>query len=139
MIELSNSNALVLAPGQSATFDTVILHTGCAESHRINSGSVNLTRKNAVYEVSYNVNIGATEAETEAQVALSLDGAALPETTQKVMTAAAGDLQGVSASTFVSTGTPCCYFVASALTFTNTGTSTINLDANPRFSVKRVA
>jgi len=135
MIELSNSNAQVLAPGQSATFDAVILHTGCAECHRINSGSINLTQKNAIYQVGYNVNIGGV-AEGDAQIAIALDGAPLAETTQKVVTAAAGDLQGVSAETFVQT---CCCGFAGSITLTNTGTTSINLDKNPRFSVKRVA
>ncbi len=135
MIELSNSDAQVLAPGQSATFDTVILHTGSAECHRINSGSINLTRKNAIYRVGYNVNIGGVE-EGDAQIAIALDGAPLPETTQKVITVAAGDLEGVSAETFVKT---CCCGCLGSITLTNTGTTSINLDKNPRFSVKRAA
>lgn len=135
MIVLSNSNAQVLAAGQSATFNFVILHTGCGECYRPNSGAVNLIQNNAIYEVGYNCNIGGT-AEGDAQIAISLDGTPLSETTQKVVTAAAGDLEGVSASTYVKT---CCHGFAGIITLTNTGTTEINLDANPKLSVKRVA
>lgn len=135
MIVLSNTNAQVLAAGQSATFNVVILHTGGGECYRQNSGSVNLVQNNAVYYVSYNCNIGGTAA-GDAQIALSLDGSPLSETTQKVVTATAGDLEGVSANTFVKT---CCHGFAGTITLTNTGTTAINLDKNPKLSVKRVA
>ncbi len=135
MIVLSSTNAQVLAAGQSATFNVVLLHTGCGECYRLNSGSINLAQNNAIYEVSYNCNIGGT-AEGDAQIAISLDSTPLSETTQKVVTAAAGDLQGVSASTYVKT---CCRGSAGVITLTNTGTTAINLDENPKLSVKRVA
>jgi hypothetical protein len=135
MIELSNTNAQVLAPGQSATFDIVILHTGCAECHRNNSGAIALTQKNAIYELSYNANIGATAA-GDAQLGLSLDSTPLPETNAITVTATAGDLANVSASTFVRT---CCCGNGGIVTLTNTGTTTINLAANSRLSIKRIA
>lgn len=135
MIELSNSNAQVLAAGQSATFDLILLHTGCAECHRKNTGAVNLTRKNAIYEVSFNCNIGATAA-GDGEIGLSLDGSTLMETVAMVTTAAAGDTTNVSCSTFIET---CCCNAANTLLLTNTGTTDINLAAYPRLSVKRVA
>ena len=135
MIELSNTNAQVLAPGQSATFDTVILHTGCAECYRKNSGSIVLTQNNAIYEISYNANIGATAA-GDAMLGLSLDGTPLLETNAMTVTAAAGDLANVSSSTFVRT---CCCGNGGTITLTNTGTTTINLGINSRLSIKRIA
>lgn len=136
MIELSNTNAQTLAAGQSMTFDTVLLHTGCAECHRINSGSINLTQKNAIYEISFNCNIGATTAGDTAQVAITIDGAPLPETTAIRTTTAAGDLDNASAQTFVRT---CCCIVPNTILLTNTGTTTINVGVYPRISVKRCA
>lgn len=135
MIELSNTNAQVLAAGQSVIFDTILLHTGCGECHRPNSGSINLARKNAIYEVSYNANIGGTAA-GDAQLAVTLDGSPLLETTGKVVTTTAGDLQNVSASTFVQT---CCCNAANSILLTNTGTTEINVDISSRLSVKRIA
>lgn len=136
MIELSTTNAQVLSPGQSAIFDIIILHTGCAECYRNNSGSINLTQRNAIYEISFNCNIGATIAATPAQIAVTLDGSSLQETTQKTISTAAGDLQGVGAQTFVRT---CCCGGSNTILLTNTGTTEINLDAKARISVKRVA
>lgn len=133
MIELSNSNAQTLAAGQSVVFDLTILHTNCAECHRPNTGNIVLTQKKAIYEVSYNGNIGATAAGSPAQLAIALDNAPLLETTQIVPTTTAGDLTGVSASTFVQT---CCCGNASSITLTNTGTTPITFAANGRLSVK---
>ena len=134
MIVLSNSNAQVLSVGQSATFDSVLLHTGCGECHRPNSGAVCLTQKNAIYEIGFNCNIGTTDP-GNAQLALCIDSSPISETTVKTVTAAAGDLENVSASTFLQT-CRCCNGI---LTLTNTGTVELTIDANPRVSVKRVA
>lgn len=135
MIELSNTNAQVLAAGQSVIFDTVLLHTGCGECHRPNSGAVNLAQKNGIYEVSFNANIGATAA-GDGQLAITLDGSPLQETTGKVVTATAGDLQNISGNTFVKT---CCCNTANTILLTNTGTTEINIDVFPRLSIKRIA
>ena len=137
MIELSNTNAQTLAPGQSVIFNTVILHTGCAECYRDNSSAVSLTQRNAIYEVGFNCNIGATEAATAGQLAVTLNGALLQETTAIVTTTAAGDLDNVAATTFIKTC--CCGNVANTVLLTNTGTTEINVGENPRFSVKRIA
>lgn len=136
MIELSNSNDQTLAANQSVVFDIEILHTGCAECHRPNTGSIALTQKNAIYEVSYNGNIGATVAGSSAQVAIVLNNSPLLETTAIVPTTAAGDLTNVSAETFIPT---CCCNVANSITLTNTGTDPITFAANGRLSVKRKA
>ena len=135
MIELSNSNAQVLSAGQSVIFDTVLLHTGCGECHRDNTGSVNLIQKNAIYEISFNCNIGAT-AEGEGEIGITLDGAALQETIGIVITAAAGDLENVAGSTFIKT---CCCGGSNTILLTNTGATDLNIGEHPRLSVKRIA
>lgn len=134
MIELSNSNAQVLSAGQSMAFDLVLLKVGCAECHRNNSGAINL-RNNKIYEVSFNCNIGATAEGQNAQLAITLDGSPLQETTVIVPTAAAGDLTNVFASTFIST---CCCEGNNTVLLTNTGTTDINVAAYPRFSSKKI-
>lgn len=135
MIALTNSTNQVLAAGQSATFDIVILHTGCAECHRKNSGSINLTKSNATYRISFNANIGGT-AEGPAQIGITLDGSPLSETNCIVTTAAAGDLDTAAASTFVKT---CCCGNPGTILLTNTGTTEINIGENPNLNVERVA
>lgn len=136
MIELSNSNAQTLAAGQSVVFDVIILHTGCAECHRPNTGSISLTQKNAIYEVSYNANIGATTASTPAQIAIALNSSALLETTGIVPTTTAGDLTNVSGETFIPT---CCCGGVNSVTLINTGATPITFAANGRLSIKRKA
>lgn len=136
MIVLSNSIAQTLAPGQSLTFDTIILHTGCGECHRPNSGLVNLRAQNGIYEVNFGANIGAESAAGEAQLNIMLDGSPLGETPMISTNTVAGDLNRVSSTTAVRT---CCCGGADAITIANTGTTTITVGANPCLYVKRVA
>ena len=135
MIVLSNTIAQTLAPGQSLTFDTVMMHTGCAECHRNNSGAVILRAEKAIYEIQFGANIGA-EAPGDAQLSIGVSGVPLPETTMISATAAAGDLNNVSADTAVRT---CCGSGGESVVITNTGTTTITVGANPCLFIKRVA
>lgn len=136
MIELSTTNAQVLSAGQSIIFNLELLHTGCAECHRINSSPISLTQRNAIYEVSFNCNIGATAAATPAEIALTIDGSPLQETDAIVPTTTAGDLTNVSAGTFIKT---CCCGGLNSVSLTNVGTEEINVAAGARISVKRIA
>ena len=136
MIVLSNSNAQTLLPGQSATFNVVVLHTGCGECYRPNSGVVNLAGKGSIYEVSFSGNIGTETAGDEAQLAIALDNSPLLETTMISTMAAVGDLNNVSRGTYVRT---CCCNSANAITVINTGSTTVNIDENPLLKIKRNA
>ena len=135
MIVLSNTVAQTLAPGQAMTFDTEVLHTGCAECHRNNSGAVIFRANGAIYYCNFSANIGATEAGV-AQIALVVNGAPLPETTMIHTTATAGDLNRVSCGTAVKT---CCGMGGESVTVVNTGTTTVTIGANPCLFIKRVA
>lgn len=134
MIELSNTAAQTIAPGQSLTFDTVLLKTGCAEAHRTNSGIVTLKADCAVYEIHFAANISATAAGT-AQLAISLDGEPLIETTMINSIGTAGDPYNAATATLVKTGYGCC----GKISVTNTGTTSVIVSANPALFVKRVA
>lgn len=134
MIELSNTAAQTIAPGQSLTFDTVLLKTGCAEAHRSNSGIITLKADCAVYEIHFAANISATAAGA-AQLAISLDGEPLNETTMINTIATAGDPDNAATATLVKTGCGCC----GKISVTNTGTTSVIVSANPALFVKRVA
>lgn len=134
MIILSNSIAQTLMPGQSATFDMEILKTGCAECHRTNSGSVNLAAKNAIYEINFTGNIGATE-EGSCQLGISYENSTLLETTMEATSAAAGDLYNVSCKTALKT----CCCDNGYITVTNIGTTELNLSNNSCLFIKRIA
>lgn len=133
MIVLSNTTAQTLAPGQAITFDDVVLHSGCGECHRRNTGSVKL-RANGVYDVSFSGNIGA-EAPGPAQLAIQLGWATLPETTMISQTAAAGDLNNVATST----GVKNCCGDYDRITVVNTGTTPLVVGANSSLFIKRLS
>ena len=133
MIILTNSTSLTLGPGQSATFDTVVLHTGCAECYRNGSGSVFLNFKNAMYEIDAGGNIGATTAGETANLTVFLGASPLPETTMNSATAAVGDTNNVFRETAVRT---CCS--GESVTLNNNGATTIVLE-QPLLKIKRVA
>ena len=133
MIELSNATAQTLSPGQSLTFDTVILSSGCGEHHRPGSGIVTL-RKIGIYEVHFSANIAGTTAGS-VQLAIEFDGEPLSETTMIATPPAAVDPMNVATSTLVKTFPGCC----GRLTVVNTGTTSVVVSPNPAFYVKRVA
>ena len=135
MIILTNSSSLTLGPGQSATFDTVLLHTGCAECFRKGSGTVLLTARNAIYDISAGGNIGATEV-GNANLTVFLNGSPMTETSMNSATAAVGDTNSVSRETGVRTC--CCGNVSDAIMLTNNGETTIVLE-NPLLKIRRVA
>lgn len=134
MIILSNSVAQTLSPGQSATFDTIVLNTGCAECFRPNSGAVRLKFKNSIYDVCFGANIGATAAGA-AQLAIAYDSSPMLETTMISQTAAAGNLNNVGAETSVKSD--CCQ--GGSLTVVNTGTTDVTIGPNPKLRVRRIA
>ena len=133
MIELSNTTAQTIAPGQALTFDTVILNTGCGECHRANSGIITL-RKIGIYEIHFSANIAGTTT-GPVQLSIELDGEPLAETTMISTPVAAADADNVATSTLVKTCAGCC----GRLTVVNTGTSDVVVSPNPVFYVKRVA
>lgn len=134
MIILTNSTSLTLGPGQSATFDTMLLHTGCAECYRIGSGAVILRMQNAMYEIAGGGNIGATTAGETANLTIFLNGSPLPETVMNSTTAAVGDVNNV----FRETGVRTCCGGAETVTLRNNGTTEIVLE-QPILKIKRVA
>lgn len=124
MIVLSNTTTQTLNPGQAIVFDDVLLHSGSCECHRKNTAAVKL-RANKIYDVHFNGNIGAVAA-GPAQLAIQLGGVTLPETTMISQTAAAGNLNNVSAETAVRN---CCGDY-DRITVVNTGTAPITVRAN---------
>lgn len=103
MIVLSNTTEQTLQPGQSITFNTVVQHTGCGESFRNNSGAVGLNAPCAVYEVAFNANVGGTTAAVPVELSIAIGGSPLTETAVISTPAAVGDLNNVSASTYLKT------------------------------------
>lgn len=134
MIELTNSAAQTIQPGQSVTFDTVVLHTGCGECYRRNTPSVKL-RANGIYEVSFSGNVSGTTAGTAVQLAIALGGIGLLETVMVSTPAAANAFNNVSTGTFIQN--TCGDY--DRVTVINTGTVPVLLAANMNFRVRRMS
>lgn len=132
MIVLSNLTTQTLAPGESLTFDDVILHSGCGECHRENSTSVKL-RANGIYEASFSGNVGGPTAATPVQLTLTLGGEQLKETTMISVPAAVGDLNNVSTETRIKN---CCGDYDRVMV-TNTGANSIIVGPNAVLVLER--
>lgn len=104
MILLSNTTEQTLTPGQSITFDDVILHSGCGECHRSNTNSVKL-RANGLYDVDFHANIGTATAATPVQLQLTLGDDPLGETIMSNTPAGVDDRNNVGTSTAIKN---CC-------------------------------
>lgn len=135
MIELSNTTAQTVAVGQSITFNTTLLKTGCAECHRRNTGSVKLCAKNAIYQVNFNANVTGATAATPVQLNIQLGGDTIPESTMTYTPATANAVGNVS--TVIPVRNNCCDY--DRVTVTNTGTTDIIISANPMLFIKRIA
>lgn len=134
MIELTNTAAQTIQPGQAVTFDKVLLHTGCGECFTRRANNSVKLRNNAVYEVSFSGNIAGTAAGV-VQLAIALGGQALPETVMVSTPAAANTFNNVSTGTLIK---DCCCDV-DRISVVNTGTTPVLLSANMNLRVKRVA
>lgn len=134
MIELSNTTAETLTTGQSITFNTTLLKTGCAECHRAGSGSVRMNAR-GVYEVHFSGNITGATAGTAVQLALQIGGETLSTTVMTSVPAAADDYNAVSTTILIAN--TCADY--GRITVTNTGSAPLTVAANSLFWIKRVA
>lgn len=135
MIELTNSVTQTVQLGATATFDTTICHTGRDACHRCGSGLVQLqgqgTNCPARYHIAVSGNIGGAAA-TQGNVAIALDGEALPETIRVATFVADTDVFPFAAQTNICECGACCNTVS----IKNVGTTPITL-SNLSFSVRR--
>lgn len=134
MIIITNLASQELAPGQSLAFDTEILHTGCAECHRIGSGAVTLRQQQAIYEAHFSANVGTAAAAGVSQLAIAVNGSPLIETTMISTTGTAASLNNVSKDTALRT----CCCGPETITVVNTGETTVTVE-NPSLFIKRIA
>lgn len=132
MVELSNSAPITLAPGEVATFNTVILDTGNCTCHRANTGSIKMNYR-GFYDLRFSGNITGATAGTPVQIAMTLGGTPLPETTMISTPTAAGDLNNVATSTYIHN---CCNDF-SRVSIQNTGTVPVTIGVNANFSVRK--
>ena len=117
MIEISNSTAQTLTPGQAIAFDVTNLKTRCtAECHKTGMTDVRL-RLYGIYEIVFSGN------------------AVLPGSTMISTTAAAGDLNNVAKTMLVGNG--CGMY--DIIRIVNTGTANLTVGPGANLVVRRIA
>lgn len=136
MIELSNSVAQVIQPGQAVTFDTVITKCGSAECfNKQIPTSVKLTAKCGQYFAEFSGNISGTAAGVPVQLALAIAGSPLKETVMVSTPSAANAFNSVSTGTNIKN--QCCDL--NRVSVVNTGTVPVLLSANMNLRIWRRA
>lgn len=146
MIVLSNTASEVIPAGGTVTFDISVLHTGCdangcggSEYHRQNSGTVRLRGKSrscpSIFDVFFKGNVTTNTAGTDLQLAITIDGTPLNETTMVTTVGMANSWKNMAAMTAlkVRPGTDV------SLSVTNTGTVPVTLGANSTLYIRRIA
>lgn len=135
MIELTNTAAVTLAPGQAISFNNVLLRTGCSECfNRQLPISVKLKGNcNSVYELSFNGNVTSTAAGDTVQLAMAVGTTPLVETAMNATPAAVGTLVNVSTSTLFRLG---CSDL-DRISIINSGTNPVTVAPNANFYVVR--
>ena len=132
MVVLSNTTAQTLQPGQTLTFDRLVMHSGCGECAR-SGGPVGL-RFNGIYRLAFHGNVtGATAAEP-VELSISVGTAQLLETEMIYTPAAANAVGNVGAETYL----PTCGD-GDNITVTNTGENPITVSPNAALTVIRTA
>lgn len=132
MIQLTNTAAQVVQPGQIVTFNQVSLHSGCGECYRQGTHSVKL-RANGIYKVEFSGNIASDTADTPVQLAIALGGFPMAETVMVSTPSAANAYNNVSTGTYIRN---CCGDF-DRITVMNSGTVPVLLSANMNLRIER--
>lgn len=135
MISLSNTTVQTIPAGQSLTFNTTLMKTGCAECHRKGTGSVKLCAKCGIYQVYFSANVTGATAGDVIQLALAIGGDVIPASTM-IYTAATANAVGEVSKVLPVSNTCCDY---DRITVANTGTTEAIIEANPILFIKRIA
>ena len=129
MIVLSNQTAQTIQPGDSVLFNTAVQRSGCDTFYQGGTGPLHI--KCGVYEIEFTGNVGGAPG-TQPNLAITIDGTILPETTMTVTTAIDTDVFNVHASTRRKN----C-FSGAVIGVKNTGITPVVLQANPALVVER--
>lgn len=134
MIEVSNTTTQTLQPGQSISFDKILLRTTCGSECRNRQvpSSIKLCAK-GIYELHFNGNVTSDTAGAATQLAMAIGGAPLVETAMNATITAANDILNVSTSTLLRN---CCCDL-DRVSVTNIGTVPVTVVQNSNFYVIR--
>lgn len=133
MVQLSNSTAITLAPGATASFDKASINNGGCTCYRNLSPGVKMTSR-GTYLIMFSGNISGAAAGTPVQLAFSIGGTAVPQSTMISTPAAANDVNNVSKQLYY----PNCCDDFDRVSVVNNGTVDVTIAPNATFSVKKV-
>lgn len=135
MIEISNSTAQTLTPGQAIAFDVTNLKTRCtAECHKTGMTDVRL-RLNGIYEIVFSGQHWWRGQQVPCSLAFPQGMPVLPGSTMISTTAAAGDLNNVAKTMLVGNG--CGMY--DTIRIVNTGTANLTVGPGANLVVRRIA
>lgn len=132
MLQLSNSTAQTLQPGQALVFDNVVLRCNCSKAC-FNKQAPNVVKlcSRGDYDVTYHANITGAAA-AELQLAIALSNYPSPQTFMNAVPAAEGDLVNVSAELPIRN---CCCDL-NRLAIVNSGATPVTVAAGSSLVVK---
>lgn len=133
MIEVSNTTAQVIQPGQAVTFDKVINKKGNGECFNRQLGKFVRLRNNGTWNLSFSGNVTSDTAATNVQLAIAVGGQPLVETAMNRTITTAGDLENISTETAFDV---CCCDL-NQVSIINSGTVPVTLAPNSAFLIKR--
>ncbi len=133
MTVLSNLTAQTIAPGQSVTFDKVILKAGCGECYNSQLPRSIKAKGQGIYSLGFSGNVTSATAGAVLQLAIAVGGQPLLETGMNASPATAGTLQNISTETRFRV---CCCDL-DRFSVINTGTTAVTLAPNSAFVIER--
>ena len=129
MIVLSNQTAQTIQPGELAVLNYVVQRSGCDALWPGGSGPLHI--KCGIYDLEFTGNLSGA-AGTQPNLAITVDGVPLAETTMTVSVGADGEVYNVHAGTRRKN----C-FGGAVVSVQNVGTTPVTLSANPALVVER--
>lgn len=136
MIEVSNTAAQTLQPGQAISFNRVIHHKGCGECYTSQlPTSVKLKGGcGAAYDVEFSGNVSLATAGAAGQLAIAIGGQPLVETAMNSTPSTANVLNNVSTGTYLVLN---CSDL-DRVSVINTGLVPITIAPNSNLRIRRV-
>lgn len=122
MAEFINSVNQAVAVGGNVLFDTTTVEPCCVVSHRKGSGLFNI-KGGHKFIVAFSANITGATADTEVDLAIAVNGEAIPYTTMASTPSTANLFNAVSVVTEIVTPCNCC----TQISVKNIGTTAVTV------------
>lgn len=133
MVEISNTNAQVIQPGQAVTFNRIVVRSGNGECFNNQLGKFVKLRSNGCWTISFSGNVTSPTAGAATQMAIAIAGQPLIETAMNRTITTANNLENISTKTAYKV---CCCDL-NQVSIINSGTVPVTLAPNSAFLIER--